>query len=115
MINDTPRLLEFGKILERISLFALSPATLPLIHALSPLGSKIETELRLSLIEEIRGLSASGIRLPLEPFDDIVTIVELARPKGSLLNTDELSLLIPLLRVSQRTGFKSDTMRFVEV
>ena len=102
MINDTPRLLEFGKILDRISLFALSPATLPLIRALSPLGSKTATELRLSLVEEIRGLSVSGLRLPLEPFDDIVSIVELARPQGSLLNTDELSLLIPLLKVSQR-------------
>ena len=102
MINDTPRLLEFGKILDRISLFAFSSATLPLICALSPLGSKIATELRLSLVEEIRGLFASGIRLPLEPFDDIVSIVELARPQGSLLNTDELSLLIPLLKVSQR-------------
>lgn len=102
MINDTPRLLEFSKILDRISLFAHSFATLPLINDLSPLGSKIEAERRLSLVEEIRGLTASGIRLPLEPFDDVVRIVELARPKGSLLNTDELSQLIPLLKVSQR-------------
>ncbi len=102
MSNDTPRLLEFNKILDRITLFAHSPATLPLIHRLSPLGSKVEIELRLSLIEEIRTLFFSGLRLPFDPFDDIVDIINLSRAKGSLLTTDELSLLPPLLKISQR-------------
>ena len=102
MSKDTLRLLEFEKIVDRIALFANSPAALPLIRALSPLRSKSDAELRLSLVEEIRGLTCAGITLPLEPFEDIVTVIELARPDGSLLSTEELSLFVPVLRVSAR-------------
>ena len=112
MSKDTLRLLEFEKIVDRIALFANSPAALPLIRALSPLRSKSDAELRLSLVEEIRELSCTGITLPLEPFEDIVTVIELARPDGSLLSTEELSLLVPVLRVSARVkslfGYRSD-------
>jgi len=102
MIKDTPRLLEFEKITGRIALYANSPAALPLIRALAPLYSRPAIELRLSLVEEIRGLSLAGIRLPFEPFEDIVKVIELARPEGSLLSTEELSLLVPVLKVSAR-------------
>jgi len=102
MLKDTLRLLEFHKIIDSIAAFANSPAATPLIHALAPLGSKIDSERRLSLVEEIRNLSASGIRLPLEPYENIAGVIELARPEGSLLSTEELSLLVPLLIVSDR-------------
>jgi DNA mismatch repair protein MutS2 len=119
MIKDTPRLLEFEKIIDRISLFAHSPATTPLISALSPLSSKIDIELRLSLVEEIRNLFNSGIKLPIEPFEDIVRVIELARPEGSLLSTDELSLLIPVLKVSDRIKkfllYRSDVPLLIRV
>ncbi len=119
MIKTTPRLLEFEKIISRITKFANSPAALPLIRALSPLGSKIETELRLALIEEIRKLSHSGIRLPLEPYEDIAGVIELARPHGSLLSTEELSLLVPALKVSARIksllAYRSDIPLLTQV
>jgi len=102
MIKDTPRLLEFEKIIHRIATFANSPAALPLIRAVAPLCSRPDIELRHALVEEIRGLSLAGIRLPFEPFADIVTVVELARPEGSLLSTEELSLFVPALMVSAR-------------
>lgn len=115
MSKDTPRLLEFEKIINRIALFANSPAVLPLIGALAPLGSKANAELRLALVEEIRGLTLSGIRLPLEPFADIVAIIDMARPDGSLLSTGDLSLLVPVLRVSARVrnllSYRSDIPR----
>lgn len=102
MIKDTLRLLEFEKIVDCVATFAHTPAALPLIRALAPLGAKSAVELRLSLIEEIRQLAFSGIRLPLAPFEDIAAIIELARPEGSLLSTDELSLLVPVLQVSDK-------------
>lgn len=119
MTKDTPRLLEFEKIIDRISTFAHSPATLPLIRGLSPLGSKVDTELRLSLVGEIRELSTSGIRFPLEPFEDIVRVIELVRPEGSLLSTDELSLLIPVLKASDKIrrllDYRSDIPLLIEI
>lgn len=102
MIKDTLRLLEFEKIVDCVATFAHTPAALPLIRALAPLGAKVAVELRLALIEEIRQLAISGIRLPLAPFEDIAAIIELARPEGSLLSTDELSLLVPVLQVSDK-------------
>jgi DNA mismatch repair protein MutS2 len=112
MLKDTLRLLEFHKLIDSIAAFANSPAATPLIHALAPLGSKIDSERRLSLVEEIRNLSASGIRLPLEPYENIAGVIELARPEGSLLSTEELSLLVPLLIVSDRVrkliNYRSD-------
>jgi len=112
MSKDTFRLLEFEKIIDRIALFANSPAAVPLIRALAPLRSKSAAELRLSLVEELRDLASAGIRLPLEPFEDIATVIELARPVGSFLSTEELSLLVPVLRVSAKVksllGYRSD-------
>jgi len=102
MTKDTLRLLEFHKIIDCIASFAHSSAALPLINALAPLGGKFDSELRLSLVAEIRNLSVSGIRLPLEPYDNIAGVIELARPEGSLLSTEELSLLVPFLIVSDR-------------
>lgn len=101
MSQDTLHLLEFEKILARISLFAQSPATIPLLKALSPIPSLEEIKLRFAQIDEIRSLALSGIRLPLAPFDDIRELLELARPDGAALAPEELSLLMPLLRVSQ--------------
>lgn len=104
MSKDAARLLEFDKIINRISMFAHSPATLPLITALSPLHSKGAAEGRFALIEEIRELSRKGITVPLAYFEDISATVELSRPAGSLLSTEELSLLIPFLRVSDKVS-----------
>jgi len=119
MRKDTPRLLDFEKIISRIAKFANSPAVLPLISTLSPLGSKIEAERRLSLAEEIRKLSLIGIRLPLEPYEDIASVIELARPDGSLLSTEELSLFVPVLKVSARIknllAYRSDIPLLAQV
>lgn len=101
MSSDTQKLLEFEKILARISLFGHSPATIPFLMALSPSFSRGELELRFAQIEEIRQLNAAGITLPLARFDDIGMTLELARPEGAMLSPDELLLLMPLLKVSQ--------------
>jgi len=101
MSSDTQQLLEFERILARISLFAHSPATILTLQTLSPISKREEIELRFARIEEIRSLDASGITLPLAPFEDIRDILDLARPEGASLSPDELSLLMPLLRVSQ--------------
>ena len=101
MSSDTQQLLEFEKILARISLFAHSPATILILQSLSPITKPGEVVLRFAQIEEIRSLAASGIALPLAPFEDIREILDLARPEGASLSPEELSQLIPLLRVSQ--------------
>lgn len=101
-MKDTRRLLEFEKIIDCIATFAHSAATTPLVYALAPLGAKSTIELRLALIAEIRHLALSGIRLPFAPFDDVAAIIERARPEGSLLTTDELALLVPILQVSDK-------------
>jgi DNA mismatch repair protein MutS2 len=112
MSYDTQKLLEFEKILNRISLFAHSPATILLLQTLSPLREREEIELRFARIDEIRSLAASGIRLPLAPFEEIKEILELARPEGSTLSPGELSQLMPLLKVSQDLatlfGYRTD-------
>jgi len=102
MINDIARLLEFDKIIERMKPFAHSPATLRLLEAIAPLPSRLQMELRLAQIEESRSLAAGGISLPFDQFADITAIIERVRPKGALLGTDELLVLIPLLQVSSR-------------
>jgi len=101
MSSDTQQLLEFERILARISLFAHSPASIQTLQTLSPIPKREEIELRFALTEEIRSLAASGISLPFVPFEDIREILDLARPEGASLSPDELSLLMPLLRVSQ--------------
>jgi len=102
MSSDTQQLLEFEKILGRIALFANSTATIMAIQALSPISQRAGIELRFAQIEEIRSLAASGISLPLAPFEDIRGILDLARPEGASLSPEELSMLMPLLRVSQQ-------------
>ncbi len=102
MINEIARLLEFDKIIDRMKQFAHSTATLQLIDGIAPLPSRREIELRLTRIEEIRALEAAGICLPIDHFADISTIIDRVRPKGALLDTDELLVLIPLLQVSGR-------------
>jgi DNA mismatch repair protein MutS2 len=102
MMKDTLRLLEFEKIIDNIATFAHSSATTPLVYALAPLGAKNAIEFRLALIAEIRCLALAGIRLPLAPYEDIAAIIERARPAGSLLATDELARLVPILQVSDK-------------
>jgi len=104
MIHDMARLLEFDKIIERMKPFANSPATLRLLEAIAPLPSRQQIELRLAQIEESRALGAKGISLPFDQFADITAIIDRVRPKGALLGTDELLVLIPLLQVSNRIG-----------
>jgi DNA mismatch repair protein MutS2 len=100
MINEITRLLEFDKIIGRIKQFAHSAATLQLLEGIAPLQARTQIELRLAQIEEIQTLGASGICLPLDNFTDITGIIDRVRPKGALLDTDELLLLMPTLRVS---------------
>lgn len=102
MTNDIARLLEFDKIIARMKPFAYSPATVQLLEAIKPLPSRRQIELRLAQIEESRTLGSGGISLPFDFFDDITAIIDRVRPKGALLGTDELLVLLPLLQVSKR-------------
>jgi hypothetical protein len=52
MIQEIARLLEFDKIIDRMKLFAHSPATLQLLEEITPLPSRPQIELRLAQIEE---------------------------------------------------------------
>lgn len=101
MITDSRMLLEFDRILSRIEEFTNSPPSASLAATAKPLASQGEMESRFSLVAEIRALHAAGIRLPLSPFNDITAIVELTRPQGAVLDPEELSRLIPFLRISR--------------
>ena len=101
MITDSRKLLEFSKILARIEEFTNSPPSALLAATARPLASQEEIELRFSLVAEIRSLHGAGIKLPLAPFDDITSVVELARPQGAVLDPEELALLLPFLRISR--------------
>ncbi|NVN99721.1 MAG: Smr/MutS family protein [Geobacteraceae bacterium] len=118
MSLSAARLLEFEKIIDSISMFAHSPATLPLITALAPLRSKIAAQSRFALLQEIRELSSSGVKLPLGHFEEISRVIELSRPQGSLLSTEELSVLIPFLKVSASINrlfsYRNDTPLLLE-
>jgi len=99
MTTEPLHQLEFEKILARISAFAHSTATTASLKEMAPLFSRQEIELRFGQIEEIRQLSRTGIRLPLDFFDDITEVLELARPAGAVLNPADLSLLLPVLGI----------------
>lgn len=113
MTIETLRLLEFDKILQKITEFAHSPATQANLLATAPLGSRLEIERRFGLIEEIRTIGRSGITLPLAAFDDISTLLGLARPEGAVLNPLEMATLIPLLRIAtalrRQFAYRSDS------
>jgi DNA mismatch repair protein MutS2 len=101
-MNTISRLLEFDKIVCRIQQFAHSLTTRDLLEEIAPLQSRPAIELRLAQIEEVRALGAAGICLPIDNFADITALIDRVRPRGALLDTDELLLLIPLLQVSKR-------------
>lgn len=113
------KLLEFGKILERIAIFTHGAPAVERVMEIAPLGSREEMERRFGLIEEIRQLGRSGIGLPLSDYEDVTPIVELARPAGAVLNPLELARILPILRISQairrQLDYRGDTPLLAEL
>lgn len=119
MSTETLHLLEFDKILQKITLFAHSSATKAALLSITPLSSRPEIELRFGLVHEIRQLARNGIVLQLSDFDDISELLNLARPEGAVLNPLEMAILIPLLRIGKalrkQLSYRTDTPLLCEL
>jgi DNA mismatch repair protein MutS2 len=119
MNKGTEQLLEFGKILDRIAVFTHCDVTADAVLSLAPLGSRGEMDARFNQVEEIRALRHAGITIPLGRFDDITSTLELAKPTGAVLDSLDLAIFLPVLRISRairrQLDYRSDTPFLAEL
>ncbi len=101
MITDnTLSLLEFHKLLAKISVFANSEGTKEAVLNIRPFQNREEIEERFGEIQEIRKLSQEDNSLKLSAFTDISHLLRRAKPEGAVLEAIELSAFVPLLRIA---------------
>lgn len=101
MITDnTLSLLEFHKLLAKISVYANSEGTKEAVLKIRPFQNREEIEERFGQIQELRRLSQEGNHLKLSTFADILHLIRRAKPEGAVLEAIELSAFIPLLRIA---------------
>lgn len=90
-------LLEFNKLLEIIAQHAKSDASRNAILSIAPLSSKAKIEKRFSCIKEIRRMSQEERPLNILPFNDIVPVLQKARPKDAMLEPLEFVGIMDVL------------------
>jgi DNA mismatch repair protein MutS2 len=96
---ETLNRLEFDKILTEIATQAHSGVAQERIMATAPLAAVDLIRLVYGRIDEIRSLLTYGIALRLAPYEDIRSLLEIARPAGAFLAPQELLVFIPVLQV----------------
>ena len=97
--ENTLNLLEFPKLLRRVSTFAHSSASAKSVQDILPLNDRREIETRLRRIAEIRRSSDQGSPLRLSQFSDIAPLLCTIRPEGAVLEPKELSAFTPFLAI----------------
>ena len=104
--NDILQSLEFDKILQAVARYAHSDATRDVIGAVRPLEVRAEIENRFGRVEEIRHLDRIGVPLRLSTFQDITPLLQAVRPEGAVIDSTDLVMLVPALRVMAAIGLQ---------
>ncbi|MFN3480897.1 MAG: endonuclease MutS2, partial [Thermodesulfovibrionales bacterium] len=106
MEREALKSLEFYRIIDDLAGHCHSEATVDLIRNISPFNDINSIHERFGQIKEIMRLREEGNPLGLYDFHDISGLIEKVRPEGIALETKDLLLLLPILRlVEDISGF----------
>ena len=97
--EESLQTLEFDKILNAISKFSNSDASLKSILEICPLYNREDIEKRFGQIMEIQKLSQEGTPLKISQFQDIYQLIEKLKPEDSVLEPIELIAFWPVLQI----------------
>ena len=101
MISEyTLEVLEYKKLLAILADGAHCPATREAVLEIRPLRERQEILSHQKLVADIRKMSAQGQPLRLTLFSDLSPLLERIRPAGAVLESFELSMFIPVLRLA---------------
>lgn len=98
--NNSPELLEFGKLRVIITGFANSDSSTKQILNICPLDDREAIEKRQSQVREILKIASEGFSLPLSEFADISDLIAKTRPEGAVLDPFELAGFISVLAIA---------------
>ena len=96
MDNHTYRVLEFHKILEMASFFAVTEAGREVIHSIRPLPDVTSIATQIALISECRQVQSEGHHLGIEQFGNVLPLLQKLRPRDSILEPVEFRSFLPL-------------------
>jgi DNA mismatch repair protein MutS2 len=96
MDEHTFRVLEFHKILEMASSFAVTAPAVILLQRLRPQKDVSDIKHQLSLVSECRQLLSEGHSPGIEHFEDLSLLFQRLRPSDSVLEPVELRAFLPL-------------------
>jgi DNA mismatch repair protein MutS2 len=96
MDNHTFRVLEFDKILQMASVFAVTAPGRAIVNSIRPLNDIAEIRERIAFVLECRRLLAEDIPLGIENIDNFTPIFHKIRPADAVLETLELRSFLPL-------------------
>lgn len=117
--EKTLRSLEFDKLLQIISQYARSEATILFVSTLRPLRSRSDIVSRAELIRELRTLLSEGDPLSIYSFEDIGASIQMVRPEGAVLEPKELAGFLSVLRaadtISHQVTGKKDLLYLPEL
>jgi DNA mismatch repair protein MutS2 len=101
MISEyTLDVLEYKKLLAILADGAHCPATREAVLEIRPLSEREEILSRQKLVADIRMMAARGHPLRLAFFSDLSPLLERIRPAGAVLESFELAMFIPVLRLA---------------
>lgn len=93
--------LEFYRIIDDLAGHCHSEATRVLIRNISPFNDISSIHERFGQVKEVMRLREEGAPLSLYDFHDISGLIEKVRPAGVALDTKDLLLLLPILRLTE--------------
>lgn len=96
MDNHTFRVLEFDKILQMASVFAVTAPGRAIVNCTRPLKDITEIRERIAFVLECRRLLAEDTPLGIENIDNFTSIFQKIRPVDAVLETLELRSFLPL-------------------
>lgn len=94
--KHTVRVLEFDRILEMASTFAVTGPGRTVVRKLMPLKDIDEIKRHSALISECRKILSEGRRMGIEHFEDLTSLFKKIRPSDAVLEPSELTSFIPL-------------------
>ena len=96
MDNHTYRVLEFYKVLEMASVFAVTAPGREIINTIRPLPDIEGIKTQIALISECRQVLSEGRHPGIEQFDDLLPLLKKLRPADSILQPVEFRAFLPL-------------------
>ncbi len=96
MDNHTYRVLEFHKVLEMASVFAVTSPGRELVRSIRPLSAIENMVKQITLISECRQILSEGRHLGIEQFDNLLLLLQKLRPADSILEPAEFRSFLPL-------------------